>query len=768
MPHDAGAATPPWLCPWRLLAVLTALFAACLLAQPAFSQDDDEAAGADEQANVSMEEIVGEPDDPILLQADTLTYDGESRTWSAVGSVEASRNGRVLTADRVTYDEATGKVIASGNVQLTDPSGPTAFAERIEVEGDFKAGIITGLRLVFSEDARLASARAVREEDGVTILEKAVYSPCRVCQDGGKPFWQFKASRIIHDEKRRTVSYRNARFEIYGVPIAFIPYFRHPDPTVKRKSGFLVPTIGNSNELGTQAEIPYFVNLRPNMDLTLSPLVTSVEGLVAKGEFRHRTRRGAYTVSGSIANAQVFDDVTGAPEGRSIRGHLFGDGKFQLNNTDQWGYRLQLTSDDTYLRRFNITEQDRLTTNLFFNRFKADGGRTTYDGFFFDGLRLEDDDATTPIVPALVEHRSVFEDPFLGGKVFVDLNALSIIRTENFDDDLATNGVDTQRGSLTATWERSTVSRLGDVLTLTAQGRADVYHTTDNETIVGSVDVPDDEGNLVPTPLLEDEAITETRLVALAAADWRWPFVKGSGDKRHVIEPIVQLVYSPLGGNPDGIPNEDSVSFEFDETNLFAFNKFTGLDVWESGPRANLGVRYATYGRNFSASVLLGQSLRLDAQEEFVEGSGLEDEISDYVGRVNFQAGNFIDVTHRFRIDRDELTFERNEVDLSVRTRPIDLQVSYLTIEEQPELLLEERAEIRLEGGARLAENWFARGGARRDLEGGEMISNFAGLIYRNECTEIEGIYQQTFTEDRDVEPETAILFRFKLRSAGS
>ncbi len=715
---------------------------------------------------------------PILFQADTLSYDGETRLWSALGNVEASQNGRTLRADSVTYDEESGEVRADGNVRLTDPNGPTAYAESAVISGDLRSGIITSLSLVFGENTRLAAARATRSDNGLTVLEKAIYSPCEVCRDDPTPFWQFKARRVVHDQNRRSISYRHARFEIRGVPIAYLPYFSHPDPTVRRKSGLLTPTIGNSTELGEQVELPYFINLRPNMDLTLAPLFTTEEGVVGKAIFRHRTRRGRYELSGSIANAQTFDEDTGIQEGRTLRGHVFGQGRFQLNPVNQWGYELELTTDDTYLRRFNISRQDRLTNNLFFRRYEPDGDRTTYDGFFFDGLRVTDDDATTPIVPALIAHREVFADPILGGTVSLDVNALSLFRTETFDNDLATNGIDTQRGSLTATWNRRNVSAWGDVLTLTALGRADIYYAQDMEVVTGTTLGVDGNGNTLLIPTLQDEDITQHRLVTLAAVDWRWPFVKGAGDKRHVIEPIVQLIYSPLGGNPDDIPNEDSISFEFDDTNLFTFNRFAGLDVWEAGPRANVGLRYATYGTNFSAGVLLGQSIRLQDQSEFPDGSGIEDEISDYVGRINFRAGNLIDFTHRFRLDRKNFDFSRNEIDLDFQTKHIGVTAGYLSIEQQvtdpmpgllpPLTLLDDRQEIRMEGRARFTNNWSVRGGARRDLEDGEMISNFASLIYRNECTVIEGLYRRTFTQDRDVEPETSILFRFRLLNSGS
>lgn len=746
---------------------------------------------------------------PILLQANTLTLDADAGIWSAIGNVEASQGPRVLRADVVTYEEATGRVIASGNVSLTEPDGPAVYAERIEVTGDLRAGLVRSLRLVLNPTSRLAAARAVRKDGQVTVLEKAVYSPCKVCNEGDTPLWQLKAGRVTHDAARKTISYQNARLELFGVPVLYAPYFEHPDPTVTRRTGFLTPTAGNNTELGNTLEIPYFIELKPNMDITLSPLLTTREGPVAKAEFRHRTGIGQYNFSGSLANARFFSDekiffaenntqtcTTAANEpgrtlsdgtcvalvnggtcvtddgdagrlnasgqcvrreertDRRLRGHIFGEGEFQLNDQQQLGYRLELTTDDTYLRRFEISQEDRLTNNAYYRNYRAQG-QTSYNAYFFQGLREGDDDAQTPIVPALVEQRSVIRDPLLDGRFALDFNALSLWRTGEADDDLTTNGVDTQRLSLSGTWQKSHTSSYGDVVTAIAQLRGDFYYTSDVERV--------ENGQVV------EEEIAADRGLALAAVDWRWPFVRGTETSRQVIEPVVQMIYSPEGGNPDDIPNEDSASFEFDDTNLFSLNRFPGLDLWENGARANVGLRLATYSDDFNASLLVGQTFRARAQNEFAQGSGLEEKTSDYVGRFQISAGDLVNLTHRFRLDRESFAVRRNEVDLDLNTSYLTLSAGYLSIDdERSNLALEAREEVRLESEARITSNWLMRFGGRRDLRNSENINNFASLIYRDECTEFEASYRRRFTRDRDIEPSTSLLFRIRLKSVGS
>jgi LPS-assembly protein len=470
-----------------------------------------------------------------------------------------------------------------------------------------------------------------------------------------------------------------------------------------------------------------------------------------------------------MAYARSFDEVPSMPfdpqnptvlvrSGRKFRGHLFGEGEFQISDETALGFQLQTTTDDTYLRRFDISQDDRLVSNLFYERYGG-RGRTTYNAFYFQGLRAEDDNAQTPIVPALIEHRSVFRDPLFGGDIAIDANVLSLFRTEGADNDIETNGRDTQRFSVSGTWTRPFTSRMGDVITASAHIRGDYYSTTNREF--------DFDGDMVVD--LNDADIEEGRLLGYVALDWRWPFVRGTQTTRQVIEPIVQVIWSPEGGNPIEIPNEDSISFEFDDTNLFALNKTTGLDRFESGTRANVGFRLAHYGETVSAGFLFGQTYRMNDTNAFAEGSGIENEISDYVGRLTVEANKWLTLRHRFRLDKDGFDFKRNEFDIDLDTKRIGLRAGYLSTDDDESIGgPEARQEIRMDGRVNFTENWYFRAGARRDLEDGEMISNYAGLVYEDECTTIEANYKRTFTSDRDIEPSTAIFFRIRLRSVGS
>ena len=717
---------------------------------------------------IAIEDVVGTPDGQVLMQADILSYDGSTGTVTASGNVEANYSGRILMADQLSYNEVTGEVIASGNVSITQPTGEVLFAEYAQLTDDLGEGVIESLRFLLDNNAQLAAARGTRRDGNVTELEQAIFSACDECNEDGDRLWQITSFRVTHDQEAKRIVYRDARFEILGVPVAYLPYFAHPDPSVQRQSGLLTPSIGTTTELGNFIEVPYYFALAPNYDLTLAPMLTTSEGLVAKAEFRHRTGQGQYILDGSITNTIQRDNSGHKLEDREFRGHLFANGEFDFANDWVLGFDLELVSDDTYLKRYDISNRDRLTNNIYAQRIV---GRnfTSYDGYFFIGLREEDDREETPIVPALIDHRAILDRRYFGGQVGINMNALVLTRLD---------GTDTARLSAETTWTRTQVTDSGQVFTAFLSARGDLYYTR----------------NVDMGPGLPDNDAVVGRVLPLVAAEWSWPFVRQNGSVRQIIEPVVQLVGTSQGGNPTDIPDEDSASFEFDETNLFSFNKFPGLDRWEEGPRINTGVRLSahTLGGG-SGSIVLGQSYRFRDDPTFEQGSGLESERSDFVGRIDLRPGRYLDLVHRFRLDREDLHFRRNEVDLWAGTPEYNLEVGYVWLEDvlitndfydagydpmvdpapppginfMDREITGNRQEINARTRISLGGDFAFRAGTRRDLENDQTISSFAGLVYEDECTDLELSYRRRFTRDRDIEPSTAIMLRVRLHSLG-
>lgn len=685
----------------------------------------------------------------LLIQADEATYDQETEisVWS--GNVEAAYDGKILTADRLIIDMAAETVEAAGNVALTEADGTTLYAERVVLTQDLSQGAIDQLRVAFLGDARLVAVEARREAGRYNRLNRAVFSTCRTCEENPDPLWAIKAKDVIHDEEKRRIVYRNARFELLGVPVFYTPYLATPDPTVKRLSGFLAPEIGSDTELGQFAEIPYFWVLQPNMDLTVAPFITTREGVSIRSEFRHRILSGTYAFEGSATFADR-EIVIGDIERDQLRGHLFGRGRFNLSNDWHWGFQTEVTSDDTYLRRYNISDQDRLITSPYIEQL-AERTETRFASFYFQSQRAEDSAGETPIVPLQLRHEQELTD-LLGGTVNLDVSGLALTRTE---------GADQFRASTGLVWERSGTTANGQVFEGFVEGRSDFY-------LIGDVG-PDSSDPNDPDPRDvvggdADDAIVGRGLIQ-AGVTWRWPFIRQSGRSRQLIEPIVQVILAPGGGNPENLTNEDSVSFEFDDTNLFSANRFPGVDLFEGGVRANVGVHLGTtlagIGR---ADAVIGQVFRLDEDSVFATDSGLDRRQSDLVGRLTVGFPGYVDLTHRFRIDRENFSFERNEVAAFFGTPAYNAEVGYVRVRDLEESIgLEDREEVFFEGLARIYDNWFLNGGIRQDIAGDNLLSSTAGILFLHDCLEFQLLLRRRAFDDREIEPSTSVQFQISI-----
>ena len=679
---------------------------------------------------------------PVLLSAGDIRYEQDSGIVTASGGVEVTAGERILLADRVRYDANTDVVSAEGNVSVLETDGSVFFAERIELSDQLKNGFIRGFRALLSDDSRMA-ANSVRRVDGNrTEMTRAVYSPCKICDEDMErpPLWRIRASKVVHDQEEQTINYRNARLEFFGIPVAYTPYFSHPDPTVDRKSGFLVPTYGRSTQIGTTIEVPYFLNLAPNRDVTLTPLLTSKEGPVMGGEFRQRTPNGRFQLNGSFTRPDRRNEDNIKTGNKQWRSHIQANGDFDIDETWRWGFSGARSSDDTYLRRYNFNSSDTLTSNLFVEGF---GGRSyaSANAWAFQGLRAEDDPGQTPLILPMLDYNFISNPDMFGGTFRFDANALSLSRNE---------GRDSRRLSLRSDWQTPRVGSLGDIWRFSADVRADGYWVSDatNSSRNGFV----------------------SRLVPQLAIDWRWPLGRAEAGSRQVVEPLAAFIISPYGGNPSNIPNEDSQNFEFDDTNIFSTNRFPGLDRIEGGPRLNYGVRYGLYANGGgSLTALIGQTLRLRADDTFAPQTGLENARSDFVGRIDLSPSPFLSFYNRFRLDRDALSIRRNEITTTFGTPDYNANITYVTLER--ELTADELTdgeEINLAGNARLSRYWRATAQTRRDLgDDGGTLNSGIGLVYEDECFNVSINFNRDFTRDRDVQPSSSATLRIRLKHLG-
>ncbi len=681
------------------------------------------------------------PDNPPAeFAADRVSYDRMRRQILAEGNVEVTRQGRILRADRVVYTEADRKVIAIGNVSLREATGETLYADRVEVTDDLKEGLIDRVRILFNDRSRFLAAKGVRKPGPVNELSGAAFTPCPVCGDE-PPLWDIQADRIIHDETAQEISYRNATLEVLGVPIFWLPRFTHPDPTVDRKSGLLVSSFGRSSDRGLIARTPYYFALSPSRDVTLTPILMTRAGGILATDYRQRLGSGELDIKTSAGRVRKVAEgaVTDSYE---TAGHLNAKGQFALTDAWRWRFGLDRVSHRAYLRRFDFSNTDILTSEMAAERF-TDRSFLSLNSYAFQGLRVTDNSDESPLITPEITYDALTSRDSWGG--FWQLEGSSLVLTRQ-------KGVDSRRVSFGGTWERPFVSAFGETR-FAASLHSDLYSVSD-------VNDPENAGRL-------KDASTARVLPQLSVMQ-SLPFIRPGAHVTQIITPQIGVVVGPNGMNPDEIPNEDSQAFVFDTTNLFSLNRSTGRDRVDSGQRLDYGVGYDAYGfLGADLSAFVGQSWRLQPSNAYGSGSGLEEEASDYVGRWGVLMGSTFDLSQQVRVDQDDLGLARNEISMGVLTSPVQFYADYLYTTDAANEFFGEREEVAAQISTLLPRNWVLSGQVVHDLREDQLRYATAGVAYFVQCAAFTFQIERDLTDDPLAPEETAVMFRLDFRHLG-
>ncbi|MEN3930533.1 LPS-assembly protein LptD [Microvirga sp. W0021] len=704
--------------------------------------------------------------DRLFVEAKELIYNNDKNTIAASGNVELHYQGRTLQADRVTYDRTTGRVFAKGNARMTDASGTIMTGSEFELTDDFKSGFINSLYLEQKSvengkpiTGHFSSPRAERIDGETTVFNRGIYTACDSCKDDPSrpPLWQVKAARIIHNNSERTIYYENATLEFAGIPVAYMPYFWSPDPTVKRKTGFLAPRYIYGSSLGAGVQIPFFWNLAPNYDLTLRPTFLSEQGFLGEAEWRHRLETGSY----NIRAAGIFQQSPGefiispfGPGDRNFRGSLESNGQFNINPYWKWGWNATLVTDKWFLDNYHV--RSRNLTDLFYREaistvyLRGNGDRSFFDlrGYYFQGLSSYDWQKQQPVVHPVLDYNKRFNPAGIGGELSLDINLTSLTRQAAAYQQIPTQvtklsgtiydtcavyergkclvrGIagTTTRASANLSWRREFIDPIGQVWTPFAFLRGDVFYVR-----------PDNTGyqNAYQNNFWRsDENDFSGRFMPGAGLEYRFPFVADFGSNaKQVFEPIAQIVVRPNESKVGRLPNEDAQSLLFDDTTIFEWNKFSGYDRVEGGTRANVGAQYSITADNGAyANILFGQSFQVAGRNSYDIadiantglGSGLDKSSSDYVGRVLFSPNKNYTFISRARFDQNSFGLRRFETGISANFNPVlplQTSVMFATYAPQPEIGLGyRRTGIMGSVSYNLNKNWYVTGSAVVDLD---------------------------------------------------
>ncbi len=673
----------------------------------------------------------------IYFSADEVENNQELSLITAIGNVEIIRDNYTVKADKIIYNQKEDTVTAVGDVVILEDSGNVVFSDYAELTDHMTKGEMKNIKMIMADKTRVAASTFRRGDKDKKIMTNAVYSPCDACRTED-PLWQIKARKVEHNAETKDIHYQNAFVEVKGVPVFYTPFLSHPDPTVKRRSGFLFPRLMSNQYLGAALQGQYFWSISDQEDILFNPIFSSDKGIVYGGAYNKYFSRGEISASGSF----LRDSDT-----KKDRGNLFAYGRYEVN--DYWvaDTDINYASDNAYLKDLSLPKKDdtwltsRASLQGFDNRNYA-----ALEAYYYKILSYDLRYANRPMVLPTFSYENI-SDPNRYGAY--NKNSFSMASVYHEDDNSS------QRATMINSWNLPYTSPYGEKYKLVASLKSDLYYVDnylnpENEIYDGTV------GRIFPQVGLE----------------WRLPFIRATEDSRQILEPIIVAAVAPNQSNKaDKIPNEDSQDVELNDTNILNLDRYSGYDRNDIGSRISYGFNWSSYGNILGrTSALLAQSYEFSKNESFADADGQSGSFTDYVGRVYASPNEYLDFNYRFKLDKEDYSITYSELASSFGPKILKMYVSYIYFQANATSSIRnaERKELYTSLRAMLTKNWSISMYNRQNLaQNSGSLEMGAFLSYEDECTKVIFNIEKDNSNDPNYEGDFTFGATFFLKTLG-
>ena len=651
-------------------------------------------------------------------------------------NVNDKKNGTVINLENFKYKTIKEELRSNGDIKIFDKENNIYFADNIFLDAKKNKISGTNLKVVFDKnlfdipenDPRLFGNTAELTSN-ISTINKGGYTTCKKNNDEC-PSWKITASEIIHDKNKKKITYKNAWLNLFDIPVFYFPKFFHPDPTVKRQSGFLSPTLASSvSSNGSAINLPYYFALSENRDLTFKPKFYTNDNPLFQTEYRHVTKNTKTLIDFSYNEGYKNNS---SKKSSGSRNHLFATSDIDLNfdsfDTSELKVKLQKVNNDTYLRVHNIKSDENLISsytqlNSAINlKLKKESSSFDLDMNIYENLS-NTNNRYEYVLPSFDYQNELIESEAIGTVRFQSRGSYKKYNT-NVDEAKFVN----------------------DVYWLSN----DVYS---NFGLVSQF-----EGNLKnsnydadKTTTLKNEN-TNFELAGAISMTNSFPLEKNFDNSRRVLTPKIMTRFSP-----SHMRNLNSDGLKLDSSNLYVLNKVGEIDVLEKGSTITLGGDYKILNLNNEYNFLdfsLGQVFNLDANEDLPKSSSLNKKSSDLVGYIDFGINENGNIKYSYSFDNNYDTLNYNEIAATFQVNKLITDFSYF----------EERNFIGSNHYANLGFNYLLdetkkiNFKTRKDFnaDATEFINwNFE---YENDCLRAALEFNRTFYKDRDIEPDDEIF----------
>ncbi|WP_169196819.1 LPS assembly protein LptD [Devosia sp. MC1541] len=703
-----------------------------------------------------------DPNAPTAVEAQQLTFNNTTNIIEARGDVVVRADGYVLTGDQLVYDRANGEMDVRGNVSLTDPFGNVSRSPTLKLTDKFKKAVLDSLTITNYDGSQITADHADYDQALKTVLDNAKYTPCGECVDdkGRRIGWSMHANKVTKDESDGSHAFEQPSLAVLGMPIAWLPYLWLPNLDM---DWLPQPTVTFTDSHGVRIDAPFKAYSTASTDILLSPRLMSRQGFMLGAEWVQRFDNGRISVKATGLRQGDDSAFTFADAKREWRGALQTAGEFVP--VEKWvvGFAYAAATDNAFYKDYDVEVRRASINEVYATHLTEDtyvDARVQQFNVLGDNLEQERQQQGMALPNLRLER--TFDLPPGAGRVEVDGRMLNIYRERDYST--SANGVPYDygyagtrfHGMVEANWQNQYIFG-GAAVTPFLGVRADAANYDGKSP---SIHAPDEQTLFGLTPI--------------AAVDVRYPLVSYNTGVTHLVEPIAQLVYRGAANSQPGITNEDSQSVMFDDSTLFSYNRFTGIDKQERGLRLNVGGRYmASLNDGSYLEVIGGQSYQLAGENAFAAanrqqvgvGTGLETDASYGVLGVYGALANQLKFGGKVQVDNADLSIARAGLGLSYAQDGWSGALNYRYAEATPLTgNIRDMHEVGAEVRVPIADYWSVTSNAYWDLSANSFLQVGGGLQYDDGYVLIGGQITRTGPTHSTANDMRAVA-TFRLRS---
>ena len=677
----------------------------------------------------------------ISFEADNVVVNEEDGSLFATGNVVMKQAGTTLSADEVRYNKTEGRAVAKGNVVFVETTGTVHKSDVMTLDSEF-THIVAETLLSRNPDGSFFTAKdGDIKTKSISIFDASRFSACNCdFENGETPIWDLRATSTQHNVETKTIVHRNVRMHILNVPVGYLPYLAHPDWTVRRRSGFLAPTIVLNTDLGPTVSMPYFQVIDETRDVEFTPSLYQHRGKALRTRYRQNWDDSEIGVSLYTASVETYkkrrESVAAIDAGYGAR---IGDG---------WDVkaRLRRASQDTFMRRYKFNGDTKLQSDVVAERLKTNRYYRV-EASDIQGLNAEDTPEREPTVLPHVVYEKITPGIRDGQQIKTEISAIQVDNDEGHDLSRWVGNV-----------ELHDELRTGRVVTDLKAGAIGTFHSIQKKPSTATTKT-DDLGRVTPQ----------------VSAGWRVPVAVSSTQRSTILEPQLQFVHVGGPDRTDDIPNRDSADYRIDEGNLFLLNRYQGYDYLRPGSRADMGVSAVSQDAILGdISGFVGTSYRLTGKASKGLAVNERDALSDVVASLSVDPDIPVSASWSGRLDSSDMTLNESRSTVSGTFQKLGYTVEHQQLEKSYfTSAASNLEELKLTLTYDLPRGWKAKGTQVWDLSNGQRKRDSATAALQwtggiQDCLSFNLDYDRNLESDRDISASDQFMLTINFKYLGS